>query len=66
MLFVSNRLYNKTLNTSLLKVKVDATASYLPIDIDADADADADVNLFMKRPRAAADIMTIHCANIES
>ena len=60
MLFVSNHLYNKTLNTSPLKVKVDATASYLPIDIDAD------VNLFMKRPRAAADIMTIHCANIKS
>ena len=65
MLFVSNHLYNKTLNTSPLKVKVDATASYLPIDIDA-PDADADVNLFMKRPRAAVDIMTIHCANIES
>ena len=46
MLFVSNRLYNKTLNTSPLKVKVDATASYLPIDIDApDADANGEYYL---------------------
>ena len=48
MLFVSNHLYNKTLNTSPLKVKVDATASYLPIDIDADANGEYYLCFFAK------------------